>query len=82
MAMMGWGLGFGGFGMLFMGIFWLILLGVVAWAIVAAVSRGDRGRSGEVRERQSSAVDIARARYARGEISKAEYEQLLSDLSR
>lgn len=79
--MMGWG--FGGFGMLFMGVFWLVILGLIVWAIVALVHRSG---AAQIHDRQpvspNSAVDIVRARYARGEISKEEFNQLMADLSR
>ena len=76
--MWGWG-----FGMLFMGIFWLVILGLIVWAVVALVRRSG---SAHVHSGQpalpNSAVEIVRARYARGEINKEEFDRLMADLSR
>jgi putative membrane protein len=54
----------------------LIFAGLVAAVIVLAVrlSRRDQRRASE-------AIEIVKARYARGEISKNEFEQLKKDLS-
>lgn len=79
--MMGWT--YGGFGMMVMGVFWLIILGLIVWGVIALLRRSSDGRThGGEAGFPASAVDIARARYARGEISKSEYDQLLGDLTR
>jgi putative membrane protein len=54
----------------------LVVAGLAAAVIVLAVrlARRERGRSSE-------AMEIAKARYARGEISKNEFEELKKDLS-
>ena len=74
-GMMG-GLGF----MWLMPIFWLVILGLIIWAIVAVF-----GRSGEPRDQGSpktdSALEILKQRYARGEINKEEYEQKKRDIT-
>ena len=71
-----WGGGWGGwiFGPVIMLAFWagLIVLGV--W-IVKSV-----WRSGETSHPSQSALDIARARYAQGEITREQFEQLKRDL--
>ena len=81
----GWGMMgprmMGGFGFMWlMPVFWLVILGLIIWAIVAAV-----GRSGESRGQGSpgtgSALEILKQRYARGDISKEEYEQKKKDLT-
>jgi putative membrane protein len=61
------------FGMIWMVLFW----GAVIWAIVWAATRLGEGR----RDREESALDIARRRYARGEITREEFEELRKDLS-
>ncbi len=67
----GWGMGFGG---IFMILFWgLIVLGIVAlakWLFEASGSTGARKRP----------LEILRERYARGEISREEYEHMRQDL--
>ncbi|HEX7363713.1 MAG TPA: SHOCT domain-containing protein [Dehalococcoidia bacterium] len=65
-----WGMGLG---MLVMIIFWAGLIALIAWIIVKAVRSG--------KSTSETPLDIAKARYARGEISKKEFEQLKKDLS-
>ena len=64
----------GGF---FMMLLWIALLVLVVWGIVKLVQREDSSSSARGK---SNALDIARERYARGEITKAEFEQLKKDL--
>lgn len=67
---MGWGMGWGmGFGW----IFWLLIIGLVIWAIKSAGSnRTSQGTSNPPAE---SALEILKKRYARGEISYEEFEE-------
>ncbi len=69
-----------GFG-IFFGIF-MLLLWVAFWGgIVALIIWGVRKLAGSHESGRYRPVDIARERYARGEISKEEFEQLRNDLS-
>ncbi len=74
---MGWGMGW--FGMIFMIAFWvLIIVGLVfliKWLIQSTGSGKPGGRMG------SSAIEILKERYARGEIDQAEFEAKKKDLS-
>jgi putative membrane protein len=64
-----------GWWMVFGGVFWLLLLGAVVYLIVSAAARGpSRG------EGSPDAREIARRRYARGEIGREEFERLMKDL--
>ena len=82
---MGFG-GFGGFGWVGMILGLIIMLGVVTGLIlliVWAVRRvsGNNAQAGTQNlTPQTTGRDIAQARYARGEISREEYQQILSDL--
>ena len=74
--------GFGfGFGWIFMLIFW----GLVIWAIFALV-RGVSGHGccghnhGENRHKDNNALNILKERYAKGEVSKEEFEKMKKDL--
>ena len=58
-------------------LFWGAVIGVVVWVVTQA-SRGGRGDGG--RGDTSRALDIAQERYARGEISREEFEQIRRDL--
>lgn len=80
-GMMGWG-GFGGYGMgilggLFMLLFWgLIIVGlvlVVRWL-------WDHGRSETPVGAVEAPLDILKRRYARGEITKEEFDRMKQDL--
>jgi len=71
-GMMGsWGMG--GFGMLFMTVFWVLaivgLIFVIKWLIQAAT-----GQKGNVDNKSSRAIEILKERFARGEIDKTEFE--------
>ena len=67
--------GFGGWWT--MGIFWLVVIGLIAWLVVYLARSGNTtgSNAGEV-----TATDILKNRYARGEIDKKEYEEKLRDL--
>lgn len=71
---MGWWMVFGSLWML---LFWGAIIGLVAWAIVRLTRKGDSSR--DTGER--SALDIARERYARGEITRDEFQQIKKDLT-
>lgn len=65
-----------GFWMFFNMLFWILLLVGVVLLVVWAVQRmGGGGLSSE-----ESALDILKRRYARGEISKEEYEEKKRDI--
>ena len=71
----GWGMrgfGFGGGG-----LFWILFVVLIALAVDLAV----RSRGKTRRRDEASPLEIAKTRYARGEISKEEYEQIRRDLS-
>ena len=68
---MGWWMIFGG---LWMFIFWGGLIGLIVWGVNKLVRRNGN-------DRERNPVAIARERYARGEISREEFEQLKKDLS-
>lgn len=68
----------GGFAMFPMMLFWLVLLGLAFWAIMKhhpAPAHAGHGSCGS-----SEAREIARRRYAKGEIGKEEFTQLMKDL--
>lgn len=72
-----WGSGYGLFGMLFMLLFWiLIIVGavlIIRWLVTETGSRG--AGSGE------TALDILKRRYAKGELTKEQFEAMKRDLS-
>ena len=77
-GMMGSGM-MGGFGVMgLMGVFWIAVLGLIVWAVVAA-ARGAGQPGGSDSSRSESALEILKRRYARGEINKAEFEEKKND---
>jgi putative membrane protein len=59
-----------------LGSIWFVLFwGLVVWAVVSLTHRHEAGASGG-----QAALEIAKQRYARGEISREEFEQLKRDL--
>lgn len=68
---MGWWMAFGGLWML---IFWGGLIALIVWGITRLAGRG-----GSTPKRDL--LDMAKERYAKGEISREEFEQIKKDLS-
>jgi len=66
----GWGLG----GM-FMGFIFLILIGILVFFVIRFASRSGFGSSGE------TPLEILKKRYAKGEISKDDFEKMKKDIS-
>jgi putative membrane protein len=63
---MGMGYGYGGF---FMWILLLVVIGLIAFLILQSVQSGSRTD-------QESPLDILKKRFAKGEITKEEYEEM------
>lgn len=76
------GYGFmGGFGFFVMILFW----GLVIWAIIALVQSVSRNNTqsvgGPSSVQSDTALEMLRKRYAKGEITKAEFDQMKKDLA-
>ncbi|MES0329585.1 MAG: SHOCT domain-containing protein [Dehalococcoidales bacterium] len=74
---MHWGFSFGG---VFMILFWATIIGVSVWAIKRLTERGNTHAN--TTTIATKPMDIAKERYAKGEITKEEFEQLKKDLSK
>ncbi|MCW8907644.1 MAG: SHOCT domain-containing protein [Sedimenticola sp.] len=68
----GYGMGFGG---IFMWLFWILVILGVVWLVKLMMV----GRDGDLPS-ESSALEILKERYARGEIDRDEFEQKRRDL--
>jgi len=71
----GWWMVYGAFAMV---VFWGLIIGLVVWIISRITRREDSGR--ETPERRNP-LDIVKERYARGDISKEEFDRIKKDLS-
>ena len=66
-----------GWWMLFGSIWFVVFWGLIIWAIVAVFSRTEsRAPSGG-----ESALETAKRRYAQGEISREQFEQIRRDIT-
>ncbi len=70
--MMGFGFGMG------MWVF-ILFFGLLVWGLIAFIN-GQTRSDGRVDSRSSSAKEIMDKRYARGDISKDQYEDMKQDL--
>ena len=68
----GWWMMFGGVWML---IFWGVIIFLVVWGVRKLSGRGSDATGGR------NPLDIAKERYAQGEIFRDEFEQIKKDLS-
>jgi putative membrane protein len=74
------GFGFGGIGIILMILFWGVVIFGGVWLVKSLFDAGQRNQGGLAAPRQPSAREILDQRYARGEISREEYEQIKADL--
>jgi len=58
-------------------VFWVLIIALVVWGIKKVTERGGSG-SGTLEKRDP--LDIAKERYAKGQISKEEFDQIKKDL--
>ena len=72
---MGWWMLWGGLMML---LFWGAIIALVVWFVQALGHREDG--QGQRSAPRRTALDIAKERYARGDISREEFEQIKGDL--
>ncbi len=72
---------FGGLGLLLMILFWGVLIAGGVWFVKAVFTSAPQDHTGNANSRQASPREILDHRYARGEISRDEYERIKSDLA-
>lgn len=80
-TMGGWGFGMMGIGMLLTVLFWVLVIAGIAWLAVtlarggtASVPRIEPGATAQM------PLDILKLRYAKGEITKEQFEEMKRDL--
>ncbi|MBI5639996.1 MAG: SHOCT domain-containing protein [Nitrospirae bacterium] len=69
----GWGMGFG---WLFMVFFWVLIISGIVYLVRVIAGREKKGPEEE------TPLDILKRRYAKGEITKDEYDRIKEDLLR
>lgn len=78
------GFGFGGFGLILMAVFWVAIIALAVWVlgrIFPKVMGSSSSHSSEGRNDLSqSPQEILKRRYARGEVSKAEFDEMRLNL--
>ncbi len=58
-------------------LFWILVIGIIVWGISLIMrSQGSQ----EPRPKKESPLEILKQRYARGEITREEYQQMKADL--
>lgn len=81
--MTGFGMGFGWIGYLMMAIFWIAIIATAIWFFSNLFPQNKQTKEQPTSGDQSeTTVTILKKRYARGEISKEEFETLRQDLER
>lgn len=74
-----WGMGIAGW--LGMGLFWLLLIGIVVWGLTRMLPAGQATRASEQRaEQRETPQEVLDRRFAAGEIDSAEYRERRADL--
>ena len=77
--MTGIGLGFGGLGIVIMVLFWVGLIVLVVW-LVRALFPSQQPTQKSSPDNQQNAQEILNRRYARGEITREQFELMKEDL--
>ena len=75
----GTGWWWGAFGGVSMILLWVGVIILIVWVVMKIVKGDSSGGGGT--ETKNDALDIAKKRYAKGEISREEFEQIKQDLS-
>ncbi len=75
--MMGYGFGMGFAGWIFMALFWIVLIGLVVWAVVALLPGSRSGARG----RPETPEEILDRRFALGELDVEQYRRAREELA-
>ncbi len=67
-------------GMWFGWIFWIVLIVIIIWAVVQFTNRNQSTNTTNIVSKETP-LDILKKRYAKGEITKEQFEEMKKDLS-
>lgn len=70
-----WGMGFAGW--ILMGVFWVVVLGLVVWAVIALLPGARTGGPG----RPETPEEILDRRFALGELDAEQYQRAREELA-
>ena len=71
---------FGYGGMIFGGLLWIAFIIAIIFLIVWAIRKASGSKNTAAPQNQQSPLEIAKLRYANGELTREEYQALLDDL--
>jgi putative membrane protein len=69
-----------GGGMWFGWIFWLVIIGLIVWLLINQSNRSRNQTQDQMNPHLESPLDILKKRYAKGEITKEQFEEMKKDL--
>ncbi|UCF61257.1 MAG: SHOCT domain-containing protein [Anaerolineaceae bacterium] len=78
--MMGMGFGFGALGLVLMIVFWLVVIGLAVCLLSNLFPRTTDSFKTSKKDLSETPMEILQQRYARGEISRDEYNEMRKDL--
>ena len=58
-------------------IFWIVIFGIIIWLLI---SQSHRKYPNDINPHLESPLDILKKRYAKGEITKEQFEQMKKDI--
>ena len=80
------GFGFGGLGVIFMLVFWVVIIALAVWVLSNIFPRALSSSSSHATARRGdpseSPLEILKQRYVRGEITRQQYELMNQDISK
>lgn len=80
----GMGFGFGWSGLILMFVFWVVIIALAIWLVSRLFPQTTQGlrwhRPSDSSDGSDSPMEVLKHRYASGEITKDEYEQIRHDL--
>lgn len=79
--MMGYGCGMGLVGWMFIGLFWVTLVGLIVWAVLAVLPRTRFEQRGRCEPSRETPLEILDRRFASGELTVEQYRQVRDELS-